>query len=57
MMALPRGDSRSVRVSLEREGRGTHELQRDQITVENLRRLFQVCMATFISQLYIAECM
>ena len=43
MMALPRGaDSRSVRVTLEREGRGTHELQRDQVTVENLRRLFQV---------------
>ena len=42
-MALPRGDSRSTqRVSLEREGRGIHELQREQVTVENLRRLFQV---------------
>ena len=43
MMALPRaGDSRSVRVTLEREGQGIHELQRDQVTTENLCRLFQV---------------
>ena len=41
-MALPRGaDSRSVRVTLEREGQGTHKLQRDQVTVENLRRCFR----------------
>ena len=43
MMALPRGgDSWSVCVTLEREGRGTQDLQRDQVTTENLRRLFQV---------------
>lgn len=48
-MALPRGDSRSARVSLEREGRGTHELQQDQVTVENLRRLFKVsCMHAWL---------
>lgn len=31
-----------TRVSLEREGAGQHELQLQQVTVENLRRLFQV---------------
>jgi len=31
-----------TRVSLEREGVGLHELQLQQVTVENLRRLFQV---------------
>jgi len=32
----------SQRVSLEREGKGTHEFNIDEVTVENLRRLFQV---------------
>lgn len=37
--ARPQG---TMRVSLEREGVGTHDLQLNQVTVENLRRLFQV---------------
>jgi len=43
------------RVSLEREGRGTHEFNIDQVTVENLRRLFQVskfCCNAFNSHEY-----
>jgi len=49
-MATPRPESHArhnlvqptMRVTLERQGSGTHEIRIDQVTTENLRRLFQV---------------
>ena len=47
----------TIRVSLEREGVGQHELQLQQVTVENLRRLFQVSNYSYkLSLHHVAAC-
>ena len=41
-MATPSRTQPTTRVSIEREGVGQQDIQLQQVTVENLRRLFQV---------------